>query len=331
MQNCDIEALAAPAVPAAGPSLPHAPRFELLQREDGISAAFFTAMASPCEVLLDTRDAEFAAELAGAAAAEAWRIEAKFSRYRAESIVSVINGSAGNTVLVDAETAALLDYAAQCHRLSEGRFDITSGILRRCWTFDGSDRIPDPAEVAALMPLVGFHRVQWQSPRIVVPAGMELDFGGFGKEYAVDRVLDILAQRFSGAVLVNFGGDLAANRAPPDGPWRVGVERPDTERETRLLLELTQGGLATSGDTHRFLERDGIRYGHILDVRTGWPVAEVPRSVTVAAGSCVSAGMLATFAMLHGADAESFLDGQGALYWCLRWPQGSGSGLRTSC
>jgi FAD:protein FMN transferase len=289
-----------------------------MSREDGIVAACFTAMASPCELLLDAPGERQAAELGRAAAQEAWRIERKFSRYRPDSIVSVINRSRGHPVVVDQETAALLDYAAQCQALSEGRFDITSGVLRRCWTFDGSDRLPEPTAVSALLPLVGFEKIRWQASRITLPAGMEIDFGGFGKEYAVDRVLAIVAERTVGAALVNFGGDLAASRAPISGLWQVGVERPGTEREARLLLELSQGGVATSGDTRRFLLRDGVRYSHILDVRTGWPVSDVPRSVTVASGTCVEAGMLATFAMLHGRDAEAFLDGQGVRYWSLR-------------
>jgi thiamine biosynthesis lipoprotein len=296
---------------------PLAPEFEVVSREGGIVAVCFVAMASPCELLLEA-DADAARELGRVAAQEAWRIEAKFSRYRPDSIVSVINRSHGHAVVVDGETAALLDYAAQCHALSEGRFDITSGVLRRCWTFDGSDRLPDPAAVATLLPLIGFERIPWQSPRITLPAGMEIDFGGIGKEYAVDRVLTLVAARFAGAALVNFGGDLAANRAPGTGPWQVGVERPDTEREARLLLDLSRGGLATSGDTHRFLLRDGVRYGHILDPRSGWPVRDTPRSVTVAAASCVEAGMLATFAMLQGSCAEAFLEGQGVRFWCLR-------------
>ncbi|MGP8035573.1 MAG: FAD:protein FMN transferase [Steroidobacteraceae bacterium] len=296
---------------------PHAPGFEVTPRENGIVAVCFVAMASPCELLLET-DEDAARDLGRVAAQEAWRIEAKFSRYRPESIISVINSSRGNAVVVDGETAALLDYAAQCHALSQGRFDITSGVLRRCWTFDGSDRLPEPAAVAALLPLIGFEKIRWQSPRITLPAGMEIDFGGIGKEYAVDRVLTLVAARFAGAALVNFGGDLAANRAPAAGPWQVGVERPDTEREARLLLELSRGGLATSGDTHRFLLRDGVRYGHILDPRSGWPVRDTPRSVTVAAASCVEAGMLATFAMLQGGRAEAFLEEQGVRFWCLR-------------
>jgi thiamine biosynthesis lipoprotein len=296
---------------------PHAPGFELTTREGGLVAVCFVAMASPCELLLET-DADAARELGRIAAEEAWRIETKFSRYRPESIISVINGSRGHAVVVDRETAALLDYAAQCHALSQGRFDITSGALRRCWTFDGSDRLPEPAAVAALLPLIGFEKIGWQSPRITLPTGMEIDFGGIGKEYAVDRVLTLVAARFAGAALVNFGGDLAANRAPAAAPWQVGVERPDTEREPRLLLELSRGGLATSGDTHRFLLRDGVRYSHILDPRSGWPVRDTPRSVTVAAASCVEAGMLATFAMLQGSDAEAFLEEQSVRYWCLR-------------
>jgi FAD:protein FMN transferase len=306
------------AAPGAVLPPPHAPAFELVAQEGGLTAVRFAAMASPCELLLDTADLRAARELGGAAAQEAWRIEAKFSRYRPDSIVSVINRSQCSAVAVDAETAALIDYAAQCHALSGGRFDITSGVLRRCWKFDGSDRLPQPTAVAELLPLIGFEKIRWQAPLITLRSGMEIDFGGIGKEYAVDRVLGLIAARFAGAALVNFGGDLAANRAPAAGPWQVGVERPDSEREARLLLELKSGGLATSGDTHRFLLRDGIRYSHILDVRTGWPVPNVPRSVSVAGSSCVEAGMLATFAMLHGSGAESFLDEQGMRYWCLR-------------
>ena len=119
-------------------------------------------------------------------------------------------------------------------------------------------------------------------------------------------------------MLVNFGGDLAANRAPPEGAWKVAVERPDSAREARLLLDFERGGLATSGDTHRFIEHAGRRYSHILDVRSGYPVRDAPRSVTVAASSCVEAGLLATLAMLKGAEAERFLEQQGVPHWCLR-------------
>jgi thiamine biosynthesis lipoprotein len=98
----------------------------------------------------------------------------------------------------------------------------------------------------------------------------------------------------------------------------VGIERPDTDRESTLLLDLEHGALATSGDSRRFLLKDGIRYGHILDPRTGWPVPGAPRSVTVAASSCTEAGLLSTLALLHGSRAQEFLEEQGVRYWILR-------------
>ena len=288
------------------------------RRDGGLMAACFSAMACPCEILVPAADDSVVRELGCLAATEAWRIEQKFSRYRDDSVIARIQRSAGAVLELDRETASLMDFAARCFELSGGRFDITSGILRRAWKFDGSDRLPRQSDVEALLPLIGFDKIRWQPPNITVPVGMEIDLGGIGKEYAVDRALGVVANRFAGPVLVNFGGDLAANRAPPTGAWRVGVERPDTDREAALLLELTQGALATSGDTHRFLLRDGVRYSHIMDVRTGWPVVDAPRSVTVAGSTCVEAGMLATFAMLQGAAAESFLDDLQARYWCLR-------------
>jgi thiamine biosynthesis lipoprotein len=293
-------------------------------RAPGIQAACFSAMASPCEVLVQSADPALPWRLGALAQAEALRIEHKFSRYRDDSVLAQIQRSAGAPVELDDETAQLLDFAALCHQLSEGRFDITSGVLRRAWTFDGSDRLPEPAAVEALLPLVGFERLTWQRPWLTLPEGMQLDLGGIGKEYAVDRVLALLTAQCEAPLLVNFGGDLCANRAPAGAPWQIGVESvragatgPDGRPAAALLLELSQGALATSGDARRFLLRDGRRYGHILDPRTGWPVPHAPRSVTVAAGSCTEAGMLATFSLLQGARAREFLDEQGVTYWCL--------------
>ncbi len=297
---------------------PPEPALQLERRGAGLLAVRFTAMASPCELLLQGVEPAAALELATLAAREAWRVERKFSRYREDSVIAWIHRHRGSTVEVDAETAALLDFTRHCHQLSGGLFDITSGVLRRAWRFDGSDRVPDAATVAALLPLVGFDRLSWQSPRLLLPAQMELDFGGIGKEYAVDRAYELLASAHAPAFLLNFGGDLRASRPPAAGPWQVGIERPDTERDAALLLELEQGALTTSGDARRFLLKDGIRYGHILDPRTGWPVRDAPRSVTVAASSCTEAGLLSTLAMLQGAGARSFLEAQGVRFWLLQ-------------
>jgi FAD:protein FMN transferase len=281
-------------------------------------AVRFTAMASPCEVLVPSMSHHAALAIGAVAAQEAWRIEKKFSRYRDDSVTAWIHRNRGIAIAVDEETAALMDFAGQCFDLSEGLFDITSGVLRRVWRFDGSERIPDTAAVDALLPLIGFAKLQWNRPRLLLPEGMELDFGGIGKEYAVDRAYELLEARNTIPFLVNLGGDLRANRPPSHGPWQVGIERPDTEREPSLLLDLEHGALATSGDSRRYLLKDGVRYGHILHPRTGWPVPGAPRSVTVAASSCTEAGLLASMALLHGSRARAFLDDEGARYWVLQ-------------
>jgi FAD:protein FMN transferase len=288
------------------------------ERPGGLFAVGFAAMASPCEVLVYTNEHTEAVKIGELAANEAWRVERKYSRYRDDSVVAWIHRQRGQVSVLDPETASLMDFAQQCFEMSGGAFDITSGILRRAWKFDGSDCVPDPGSVEQLLSSIGFAKLQWRSPVLVLPEGMELDFGGIGKEYAVDRAYDILALHCAQPFLVNFGGDLRANKRPPRGPWQVGIERPDTDRLAAMLLELDHGGLATSGDSRRFLLKDGVRYGHILDPRTGWPIAAAPRSVTVAASSCTEAGLLATLAMLEGAGARTFLENQGVRHWILQ-------------
>jgi thiamine biosynthesis lipoprotein len=220
---------------------------------------------------------------------------------------------------VDEETARLLEYGATLWRLSEGRFDLSSGILRHAWQFEEATHGPEPARIPELMRHVGWQRVGWEPPVVTLPEGMEIDFGGIGKEYAVDRVADFAARESGDPVLVNFGGDLRCSGRPPaSGAWQVGVESFVRAGEAAKRIALTSGALATSGDARRAIEIDGVRYGHILDARTGWPAPGAPRSVTVAAPTCSQAGSYSTLAMLHGAGAETFLDAEGVRYWCLR-------------
>jgi thiamine biosynthesis lipoprotein len=287
-------------------------------RGENLLAVTFAAMASPCEVLLPSMSRHAALAIGTVAAQEAWRVEKKYSRYREDSVTAWIHKNRGTLIELDEETASLIDFASQCFELSEGLFDITSGVLRRAWRFDGSDRIPEAASIERLLPLVGFDKLQWDSPHLLVPADMELDFGGIGKEYAVDRAYQLLATRDWTPFLINFGGDLRANRPPSHGPWQVGIERPDADREATMLLDLERGALATSGDSRRYLLKDGIRYGHILNPRTGWPVPGAPRSVTVAASSCTEAGFLATVALLQGSGAQGYLKEQGVRHWLLK-------------
>jgi len=291
----------------------------------------FQAMASLCELLLEVTQAKLARELTELAAQEVLRIEHKFSRYRSDNIVYEINNANGATIVVDNETADLLDYAQQCYKLSDGYFDITSGILREAWHFDGSDNIPSQEKVIDILKYVGWQKIQWQRPNITMPPKMQIDFGGIGKEYAVDRVALMLKQKSDASVLLNFGGDLVVTRPRNNGiGWYIGVENLDVSKISRGILnstnnnftnehfELAQGAVATSGDARRYLVKNGKRYCHILDPHTGWPIQDAPHSVTVIAETCTEAGILATIAILHGAQAEEFLTEQEVRFSCIR-------------
>jgi len=277
-------------------------------------------MASPCEILIETSDTNEAHHLSDVAATEAWRVEDKFSRYATDNVVARINSAAGEAIEVDGETASLIDFSNTLNEISDGRFDITSGVLREVWTFDGSNRLPAKDAVERVLRRVGWHRVDWRSPTLRLEVGMEIDFGGIGKEYAVDRVAQKLREASPSSALINFGGDLAVTRPPTERQgWQVGIESVSEQGPVAdKVIELRTGALATSGDARRFLLRDGVRYSHILDPRSGWPVRNAPRSVTVAADTCTQAGMLSTLAMLQGDNAEAFLRAEEVRHWCRR-------------
>jgi len=277
----------------------------------------FQAMAAANEIQLWVDDETSACRIAEAAISDVLRIEAKYSRYREDSVTTHINRAAGGApVPIDAETVALLRYADHCHRLSGAQFDITSGVLRRAWDFRRvPPQLPDAAALARVMELIGWARVEWDERAVRLPsARMELDFGGIGKEYAADRMATICRERGVEHGLVNLGGDVRAIGPQPDGaPWRVGIRHPRVEGGVIASIDLDNGALATSGDYERFFEIDGRRYCHLLNVRTGWPVSAW-QSVSVVAPLCVVAGSCSTIAMLLEQDAVAFLEAQGVGY-----------------
>ena len=231
------------------------------------------------------------------------RIEAKYSRYRDDSVTTRINRAAGGApVAIDAETAALLRMPIAATRMSGGRFDLTSGVLRRVWDFRRAPpRLPDDATLAAALALDRLGRASNGTTRAIrLPrAGMEIDFGGIGKEYAADRAATICvgarhrararqSRRRRARDRAATGRHAVARRHPPSARRKARRSRAST---------LAGGAVATSGDYERYFEIDGKRYCHILDPRTGWPVAHW-QSVSVVAPLCVVAGSCATIAML---------------------------------
>jgi thiamine biosynthesis lipoprotein len=231
-----------------------------------------------------------------------------------------INHSMGKSVAIDDETFRLLEFANSCFELSDGMFDITSGVLRKAWKFDGSDNLPTPDAVKVLMPHIGWRKVKYTQSSIILAKGMELDFGGIGKEYAVDCVAKLCAESApTTSIVVNFGGDIQMTRPRHNKkPWHIGIENPEDENSTTKVLKIISGGLATSGDARRYLLNGGKRYSHILNPETGYPIENAARSVTVAAPHCIQAGLLATLALLKGVKAEAFLEEQAVKFWCYR-------------
>ena len=279
----------------------------------------FRAMASPCELLMATNDAAQANKMLQFAYSEAVRIEQKYSRFIQHNPLWKINNSQGNKIAIDSETYALLGFAKQCHQLSEGEFDISAGPIMKLWRFDGSSHTPNNNDILHAISHVGFSKVDFTESHLRMPKGMSLDFGGIAKEYAVDKVANQLASDFFDiSVLINFGGDIACPIAHAQRSWKVAIENPQKLDNAATILNIRQGALATSGDSRRFIEKNGSRYGHIINPQTGYPVENAPRSVTVLSSSCITCGMLTTMAMLQGDNAEQFLEAQNVKFKIFR-------------
>jgi len=277
-------------------------------------------MGGPCEVRLYAAGDAQAEHAARAVEAEVRRLEARYSRYRSDSIATHINRSAGSgqSIELDTETAALIDYAHAAWEQSGGLFDISSGVLRRAWDFKLA-RVPDQARIDEVLTLVGWHKIRWRSPFIELPLkGMELDFGGYVKEYAADCAA--AAARACGAHhgFVELGGDIALIGAHPDGtPWEIGIRNPRHPERAIATIALSRGAIASSGDYERFFESDGKRYSHLQDPRSGWPVQGLA-AVSVVADECLIAGTATTIAMLKGESAGlEWLQQLGLPYLCI--------------
>lgn len=281
----------------------------------------FSAMASPCEVLIRSLDKNLCHSVAKLAVSETKRIESKFSRYLKNNLVYQMNHSNGKSINIDLETFNLLEYACNLFELSDGLFDITSGVLREIWNFTPNSVPPSKNEVNKILKRIGFGQIQYDKKTFIMPKGMQIDFGGIGKEYAVDQVSKIIVEKCQmpgASYLVNFGGDLSAIKFNKNDPeWNVGVESPNNIVQAASVIRIAHGSVATSGNTKRFIEYQGKRYGHLLNPRTGYPIDGAPHSITVFSDNCVLAGSFSSLAMLQGQNAEMFLENQKVKHICV--------------
>jgi len=280
----------------------------------------FNAMGSPCELQLYAPTPEFAQNIAQQIRADISRLEHKYSRYRRDSFLSKINqvANVGGSLEIDEETVGLLNYAQTCYELSDGLFDITSGVLRHAWKFDSSI-FPNDKQIASLLQKIGWQHVFFDREKLTFSkAQMELDFGCMVKEYAADRAATLCLKAGISHGIVNLGGDIKiifffiAGKAR-----RVGIQHPRDKTKVWKTLKLKTGALASSGDYERCFVIDGVRYGHILNPKTGYPVRQLA-AVSVVADLCVIAGSATTIAMLKEKEGEKWLKSLGLQHYVFK-------------
>lgn len=266
----------------------------------------FDALGTVCRIVLAGGSRAAADRVLDDAVAWLARFEARYSRYRPDSLVSRVNAAAGGDwVETDAETDSLLALCDAFHWRTRGVFDPSALPLTRLWDYTVPDPSPPQTEaIRRALACVGWAKVKHEPGRIRLPeAGMAIDLGGIGKEYAVDRIAGMAASAGLRHVLVDLGRDIRAiGRAPGGDPWRVGLEDPSDPGQCWTGIAVRDRAVATSGDYARGFTWNGRRYGHILDPRTGYPPEHACQAVTVIAPSCTEAGILAKTAFILGPD-----------------------------
>ncbi len=250
---------------------------ELLRLEDS-----FDAMGTTFIVIAYAEDQQALESAVEAAFGEARRLDRMLSNYRSESEWTKMNREAAQEpVEVSPELFRLLEYCAEVNRQSEGTFDISVGPLMRVWGFfRDTGHLPAKAQVATALEKVGFSMVKLDPEKRTVrflKPGIELDPGGIGKGYAVDRMAAKLREQGIESALVSAGSSsIYGLGAPPqDSGWTVKIRHPRKYRETVAEVKLKNESLSTSGDYEKFFEADGKMYSHIMDPRTGYPASGV--------------------------------------------------------
>lgn len=278
-------------------------------------------MGGPASITIrhDRSDGQAAEVACNNVRGELDKLEAKYSRYNAKSLVSQINQNAGSgiPIEVDQEMRGLLEFCQQLHAQSDGLFDPTAGALNKIWNLQ-EGRIDSPQRLPETLDAVGWQYVQLCETGVYLShANTRLDLGGIVKEFAVDMSVQTLRAAGFPNHIVELAGDVyASGTSHNEQPWRIGISDPNDPKTAIKTLELKDAALASSGSYQRFFTHEDKTYSHFLNPKTGRPV-EGAISVSVVAENTLIAGAVATAACLHGADgAETWLTKSG-LPWLL--------------
>ncbi|UCG44150.1 MAG: FAD:protein FMN transferase [candidate division WOR-3 bacterium] len=229
--------------------------------------------------------------------AEVHRLDTLWSAFLPTSEVAGVNRNRGQAVR--AETRELVDRALDVCREVDGALDVTILPVAEAWGFrDERYRVPDPAELAAALEPVDFRQVELSGDSLWLTGAAQLDLGAVAVGAAVDRAVGLLKEAGAKEGLVDAGGDI---RVFGDRVWRIGIQNPRGRGVIRVH-QLRDRAVSTSGDYQKYFERDGRRYHHIFDPRTGYP-ADGRTSVTVFAPTAFEADAYATAAFVLGPQA----------------------------
>ena len=237
---------------------------------------------------------------------ECGRYERLLSRTIEGSDVWKINHAQGQPVEVSGDTLAILDCARQVSALSGGMFDVTIAPVSTLWDFKSEKKaVPDADVIAEAASRVDISKMTIEGNRVTLPEGMMIDLGGIAKGYIADAVKGYLEDRGVKSAILSFGGNIVAIGMKPDGsPWRVGIQDIDRPTGEYMLVARNFGGsTVTSGIYERGFDLDGVRYHHILDPNTGWPIQNELASVTIFSQSSMWGDALATSAFALGTEA----------------------------
>lgn len=238
-----------------------------------------------------------------AALDEMERLERLLSEWRPDSEISRINAAAGKSAVeVSEDTLAVLKAGIDIARWSEGAFDVTWAALRGLYLFQpGQERVPTMAEIRKRLPLIDYRKVRIDEKARTVKLlgkGMALGTGGIAKGYALDRAGDVLRAGGVENFMIFGGGQIELSGTRNGRPWRVGIQHP-RRADYFGFVEATTGSVATAGDYEHSFVKNGRRWHHIIDTRTGLPV-EHTTSVTVIADSGLAADAVDTALFILG-------------------------------
>lgn len=252
------------------------------------------------------------------------RVDTSLSLFNPSSVLSRINRE--ESEMTDTLFRRVFRCAEKIHRETAGAYDITVAPLVNAWGFgSGREQFPDSARIDSLRRLVGMDKVKLEGERLLKQMpGMQLDAGSIAKGLGVDLVADCLERHGVEGYMVEIGGEVRVKGVNSfRNPWRIGIDRPKDDpaaqsRELQMILELTEGALATSGNYRNFYLHGGRKYAHTIHPLTGYPVQTEVLSASVYASSCMVADAYATAFMVVGADrAKRLIEGNPDLEGCL--------------